>query len=205
MFREVMSACRALEQPTRVGYLGPAGTFSEAALLQQFGASVEGEPCASIDDVFRVVRGGQRRVRPGSGRELDRGLGDAHDGPAAGLAAAHRRGGVVAGASQPADEVGHGGRRDDGVRARAGARAVRRLAQPPLSGARAQGGVEQRRGGAPRVGRPDDRRDRRRPRGAALPAAAGGHAHPGRSGQPHALPRARTSRTRRRPDATRPR
>ena len=58
VFREVMSACRALEQPTRVGYLGPAGTFSEAALLKQFGASVQGEPCASIDDVFRSCEAG---------------------------------------------------------------------------------------------------------------------------------------------------
>src|SRR5688572_33155121 len=58
VFREVMSACRALEQPTRVGYLGPAGTFSEAALLKRFGASVDGEPCASIDDVFRSCEAG---------------------------------------------------------------------------------------------------------------------------------------------------
>jgi chorismate mutase/prephenate dehydratase len=58
VFREVMSACRALEQPTRVGYLGPPGTFSEAALLKQFGASVDGEPCASIDDVFRSCEAG---------------------------------------------------------------------------------------------------------------------------------------------------
>jgi chorismate mutase/prephenate dehydratase len=58
VFREVMSACRALEEPTRVGYLGPAGTFSEAALLKQFGASVVGEPCASIDDVFRSCEAG---------------------------------------------------------------------------------------------------------------------------------------------------
>jgi chorismate mutase/prephenate dehydratase len=58
VFREVMSACRALEQPIRVAYLGPAGTFSEAALFKQFGTSVEGEPCSSIDDVFRASEAG---------------------------------------------------------------------------------------------------------------------------------------------------
>ena len=53
VFREVISACRALEQPVRVSYLGPAGTFSEMAVLRQFGRSAEAQACASIDDVFR--------------------------------------------------------------------------------------------------------------------------------------------------------
>ena len=55
IFREVMSACRALERPIRVAYLGPAGTFSEQALLKQFGSSVDAVPCLSIDEVFRAV------------------------------------------------------------------------------------------------------------------------------------------------------
>ena len=38
IWREIMSACRALETPTRVAYLGPAGTFTEAALLGVEGA-----------------------------------------------------------------------------------------------------------------------------------------------------------------------
>lgn len=58
VFVEVMSACRALEQTIRVAYLGPAGTFSEMAVGQHFGQSVEGEPCASIDAVFRAVDSG---------------------------------------------------------------------------------------------------------------------------------------------------
>jgi chorismate mutase/prephenate dehydratase len=58
IFREVMSACRALERRLRVAFLGPAGTFSEMALLRQFGSSVDGVPCPSIDEVFRTVEAG---------------------------------------------------------------------------------------------------------------------------------------------------
>jgi len=55
IWREVMAACRALERPVTVAYLGPPGTFSELALQKQFGTAVVREPCASIDDVFRAV------------------------------------------------------------------------------------------------------------------------------------------------------
>ena len=41
-----------------VAYLGPAGTFSEQAVYQQFGHAVEGLPCASIDEVFRAAEAG---------------------------------------------------------------------------------------------------------------------------------------------------
>jgi chorismate mutase / prephenate dehydratase len=58
IWREVMSASRALEAPTRVAYLGPAGTFSEAAALKLFGASLQANPCPSIDEVFRRVESG---------------------------------------------------------------------------------------------------------------------------------------------------
>lgn len=58
VFVEIMSACRALEQTIRVAYLGPAGTFSEMAVGQHFGESVESEPCASIDAVFRSIESG---------------------------------------------------------------------------------------------------------------------------------------------------
>ena len=39
IWREIMSACRSLETPTRVAYLGPAGTFSELAALGYFGSN----------------------------------------------------------------------------------------------------------------------------------------------------------------------
>ena len=55
VWREIMSACLALESPVRVAYLGPAGTFSEQAALQFFGSSIESVPCPSIDEVFRAT------------------------------------------------------------------------------------------------------------------------------------------------------
>ena len=58
VWREIMSACLALEAPVRVAYLGPAGTFSEQAALQFFGASIEHVACASIDEVFRATASG---------------------------------------------------------------------------------------------------------------------------------------------------
>jgi chorismate mutase/prephenate dehydratase len=58
LFTEVMSQCRALEAPLTVAYLGPRGTFTEAAALKRFGSAVQGEPCATIDDVFRAVESG---------------------------------------------------------------------------------------------------------------------------------------------------
>ncbi|CAM3300191.1 prephenate dehydratase [Polaromonas hydrogenivorans] len=58
VWREIMSACLALESPVRVAYLGPAGTFSEQAALQFFGNSIEHVSCVSIDEVFRATAAG---------------------------------------------------------------------------------------------------------------------------------------------------
>ena len=58
IWREIMSACRALETPTRVAYLGPAGTFSEEAALGFFGSSIVKVPCANFDEVFRATSAG---------------------------------------------------------------------------------------------------------------------------------------------------
>jgi chorismate mutase/prephenate dehydratase len=58
VWREIMSACLALEAPVRVAYLGPAGTFSEQAALQFFGSSIEPVPCSSVDEVFRAAASG---------------------------------------------------------------------------------------------------------------------------------------------------
>ena len=58
IFREIISACRAAEEPLRVAYLGPTGTFSEMAVLEQFGSSVEAIACASIDEAFRAAETG---------------------------------------------------------------------------------------------------------------------------------------------------
>ena len=58
IWREIMSACRALETPSRVAYLGPAGTFSEEAALGFFGSSIVKMPCASFDEVFHATSTG---------------------------------------------------------------------------------------------------------------------------------------------------
>ena len=58
IYAEVISACRALERNLQVSYLGPEGTFSEMAVSRNFGAAVEGIPCATIDDVFRKAESG---------------------------------------------------------------------------------------------------------------------------------------------------
>jgi len=58
IWREIMSACRALETPTRVAYLGPAGTFSEEAALGFFGSSIVRVPCGSMDEVMRATTAG---------------------------------------------------------------------------------------------------------------------------------------------------
>lgn len=56
--REVMSACLALEQPLRIAFLGPVGTFSEMAAHKHFGHSPDFRPCTSIDEVFRAIETG---------------------------------------------------------------------------------------------------------------------------------------------------
>jgi chorismate mutase/prephenate dehydratase len=55
----IISACRSLEEPLSIAYLGPEGTFSEMALGKHFGASVTTLPCASIDEVFRAAETGK--------------------------------------------------------------------------------------------------------------------------------------------------
>ena len=58
LFREIMSACLALERPITVAYLGPRGTFSERAALKHFGIAAEAMATPSIDEVFRAVESG---------------------------------------------------------------------------------------------------------------------------------------------------
>jgi chorismate mutase/prephenate dehydratase len=58
IWREVISACRELERRLRVAFLGPAGTFSEQALLAYFGSGVDAVACPTIDEVFRATESG---------------------------------------------------------------------------------------------------------------------------------------------------
>ena len=58
LFREIMSECLALEVPLRVGFLGPEGTFTQAAACKHFGHAVKSLPMAAISDVFQEVESG---------------------------------------------------------------------------------------------------------------------------------------------------
>lgn len=58
LFREIMSACLAQEEPLKIGYLGPEGTFTQSAVYKQFGHSVRALPLATIDEVFHEVEAG---------------------------------------------------------------------------------------------------------------------------------------------------
>jgi len=58
IYREIMSACLALEQPLKIAYFGPAGTFTESAAKKHFGSAPAFTPCLAIDDVFRAVESG---------------------------------------------------------------------------------------------------------------------------------------------------
>jgi chorismate mutase/prephenate dehydratase len=58
LMREIMSACLSLESPLTVAYLGPEGTYTQAAALKHFGESVTVRPASAIDEIFRDVETG---------------------------------------------------------------------------------------------------------------------------------------------------
>ena len=58
LFREIMSACLAQQEPLRIGYLGPEGTFSQQAAYKHFGHSAKALPLASVEEVFDEVAAG---------------------------------------------------------------------------------------------------------------------------------------------------
>lgn len=59
IFREIMSACLALERPLQVAYLGPEGTFTQAAAIRHFGHAAICVPQGTIDTVFAQVESGE--------------------------------------------------------------------------------------------------------------------------------------------------
>ena len=58
LFREIMSACLAQQEPLKVAFLGPEGTFTQQAVYKQFGHSVRALPLTSIEEVFHEVESG---------------------------------------------------------------------------------------------------------------------------------------------------
>jgi chorismate mutase/prephenate dehydratase len=58
LFREIMSACLAQQEPLKIGFLGPEGTFTQQAVLKHFGHSVRALPLVSIAEVFNEVQAG---------------------------------------------------------------------------------------------------------------------------------------------------
>jgi chorismate mutase / prephenate dehydratase len=58
LFREIMSACLAQQEPLKVAFLGPEGTFTQTAVLTHFGHSVRALPLPSVDEVFHEVESG---------------------------------------------------------------------------------------------------------------------------------------------------
>jgi chorismate mutase/prephenate dehydratase len=58
LFREIMSACLAQEEPLKVAFLGPEGTFTQAAVLKHFGHSVRALALSTVDEVFQEVESG---------------------------------------------------------------------------------------------------------------------------------------------------
>lgn len=58
LFREIMSACLAQQEPLKIGFLGPEGTFTQTAVFKHFGHSVRALPFHTIDEVFQEVECG---------------------------------------------------------------------------------------------------------------------------------------------------
>ena len=162
VFRQVMSACLALEQKLRIAYLGPAGTFSHAAVARQFGSFVDAIACATIDEIFRAGESRPGRLRRRAGREFDRRRGRTHARPDVHDRAFDLRRDQAARAAEPAVQRAGARSRRQGLFARAVARAVRAVARAAPARRRARAGVEQRRGGAARRAR-----SRARPRSPA--------------------------------------
>lgn len=59
LFREIMSACLALEQPIKVAYLGPDGSYTHAAALKHFGSFMHPYPQSTIEEIFKAVETNQ--------------------------------------------------------------------------------------------------------------------------------------------------
>ena len=149
LFREIMSACLAQQEPLKVAFLGPEGTFTQTAVLKHFGHSVRALALGSIDEVFQEVESADRRFRRGADREFQRRHGQPHARPLPCLAAEDLRRGGAAHPSLPDGQDGFARAHRARLLAQAVAGAVPRLAAGASAERRARAGVEQCRGRAP--------------------------------------------------------
>ena len=111
LFREIMSACLAQEEPLKVAFLGPEGTFTQAAVFKHFGHSVR---ALALQHRRRGVPGSggrQRRFRRGRDREFQRRHHHQHARSVSHQPAAHLRRGGAAHPSLPDGQDGFAGRR----------------------------------------------------------------------------------------------
>jgi len=59
IYREIIGACLSLEQPLRIAYLGPEGTFTHTAARKQFGSTASYQGCRNFDEIFDEVEAGR--------------------------------------------------------------------------------------------------------------------------------------------------
>ena len=151
LFREIMSACLAQQEPLKVAFLGPEGTFTQAAVLKHFGSSVRALPLPAIDEVFHEVEGGiadfgvvpiENSSEGTVNHTLDMFLTSAPQDL--------RRGGAAHQSSSDGQDE-RLRRHQAGLRSPAGAGAVPRLAGRAAPRSRTRRGIQQRRGRAARA------------------------------------------------------
>ena len=194
LFREIMSACLAQQEPLKVAFLGPEGTFTQQAVLKHFGHSVRALPLTSIEEVFREVESGTADfgvvpIENSSEGTVNNTLDMFLTSPL----------GICGEVELRIHQNLMGrmaalGRRRAHLRASAGARAVPRLAGREPARRRARAGLEQCRGCASCARRGRHGRHRRVRRGGAVRPQHAGAGDRGPPGQHDALPRDRLAR-----------
>lgn len=55
IYEQIIAACRVLESPLAISYLGPEGTFCNIAAVRKFGPGATLVPLSSIDEIFVMV------------------------------------------------------------------------------------------------------------------------------------------------------
>jgi chorismate mutase/prephenate dehydratase len=61
LFKEIMSACLALQKPLKISFLGPAGSYSQTAVFKHFGQEIDAIPARNFNDIFYQVEAGHAK------------------------------------------------------------------------------------------------------------------------------------------------